>query len=188
MTIWRPLFISVARPPEKRRGRLVGPGRGGRGSRQAVPSPTGTMVPTIQGPEGVEKPSCGVVPRPEFRGGGSPARRPLAPPSGPCAQVVPAKRRGLGGAQPWGRRHCQDVGRPPTQARPALVRPRLASSTGCGLRPSRHRPVVPRARRRGVGRFLVTSVVPNVPGSLDKTALGGCVDQLRTLGRDGRRT
>jgi hypothetical protein len=45
-----------------------------------------------------------------------------------------------------------------------LLFPRAFDSTGCGLRPSRPRPVVPRALRPRGRRFLVTSVVPNVPG------------------------
>ena len=63
----------------------------------------------------------------------------------------------------------------------------LASSTGCGLRPSRPRPVVPRAPRPRGRRFLVTSVVPNVlvfeRGSPWRTRRS--TSDVRT---DGRRT
>ena len=69
------------------------------------------------------------------------------------------------------RRRSPSVGSAPLSRRGStpdlrLLQPwfaRASDSTGCGLRPSRPRPVVPRAPRPCGRRFLVTSVVPNVP-------------------------
>jgi hypothetical protein len=48
--------------PEERRGRLIGSARGERGSCQAAPLPTGTMVPTVPMVPRVSKtPFCGLV-------------------------------------------------------------------------------------------------------------------------------
>ncbi len=78
--------------------------------------------------------------------------------SGPSGEMVPTRRK-----KPRTLRRMPSTGGAP-RGDPRLVRlwfARASDSTGCGLRPSRPRPVVPRARRRGGRLVVVGFTVPD---------------------------